>query len=368
MRAPPQTAGDRQTRGHNRERGNGRDWGGWTSVRIGAGIERLARDFTIEITRDWPGGEGNTSLAPRIQNGAKVEVLIGTDLVITGWVEATPVRYDAGSVSTGISGRSLTADLIDCAAAPDQLNGRTLVQIATALAQPFGIQVIDAGAPAGIISSIQPDHTETVIDVLNKALGQQQALAYDDESGRLVIGSVGSTRASTALVLGKNIISCSTEKSIAERFSVYQVAGQRAGNDDDFGAATTSALRARTVDAGITRYRPTSIQQTGQSTGASCIARAEFEERQRAARTDETTYTVRGWRQGDGSLWRPNQRILVWDPICGFDNRELLVSEVSFSKSNDGTTTELRVGPPDAYLPEPPDPKKAKRQTEEAPF
>lgn len=104
---------------------NGREWNGWTSVRIGAGIERLARDFSVEITRQWPGDEGITTLQPRIKNGSKVEVLIGDELVITGWVEATPVRYDSRSVSTGIAGRSLTADLIDCAAEPTQFNGRS---------------------------------------------------------------------------------------------------------------------------------------------------------------------------------------------------------------------------------------------------
>ena len=126
---------------------NGREWNGWTSVRIGAGIERLARDFSVEITRQWPGDEGITTLQPRIKNGSKVEVLIGDELVITGWVEATPVRYDARSVSTGIAGRSLTADLIDCAAEPTQFNGRSLVQIAQALAAPFGIEVVNP-APA----------------------------------------------------------------------------------------------------------------------------------------------------------------------------------------------------------------------------
>lgn len=220
---------------------NGREWNGWTSVRIGAGIERLARDFSVEITRQWPGDEGITTLQPRIKNGSKVEVLIGDELVITGWVEATPVRYDARSVSTGIAGRSLTADLIDCAAEPTQFNGRSLVQIAQALAAPFGIEVVNNGAPSGVIPDVQPDHGETVIEVINKILGQQQALAYDDPHGRLVIGGIGSTRAHTALVLGENILSCDTEKSIRERFSVYQVAGQRAGNDDDFGEATTSA-------------------------------------------------------------------------------------------------------------------------------
>ncbi|SKC22469.1 Mu-like prophage tail protein gpP [Kosakonia radicincitans] len=347
---------------------DGREWGGWTSVRIGAGIERLARDFSVEITREWPGGDEAKSLQPRIRNGAKVEVLIGDDLVMTGWVEATPVRYDALSVSTGISGRSLTADLIDCAAEPKQFNGQSLVQVATALAKPFGIEVVNSGAPSGAIPGVQPDHGETVIEVLNKMLGNQQALAYDDPRGRLVIGGIGSTRATTALVLGQNIINCDTEKSIRERFSTYQVSGQRAGNDDDFGAATTTALRAKTADAGISRYRPMAVQQTGQATGASCIARAEFEARQRAARTDETTYTVWGWRQGDGTLWQPNQRVIVSDPVCGFDNREMLISEVSFIKDRSGTLAELRIGPPDAYLPEPIDPKKRKKSTDKDPF
>ncbi|MCV5631219.1 baseplate protein, partial [Escherichia coli] len=153
--------------------------------------------------------------------------------------------------------------------------------------------------------------------------------------------------------------------------SVYQVAGQRAGNDDDFGEATTTALRARTEDAFIARYRPMYIRQTGQATGAGCIARADFEARQRAARTDETTYVVQGWRQGNGTLWQPNQRVIVFDPVCGFDNTELLVSEVTFTQDQNGTLTEIRVGPPDAYLPEPEDPgarKKKKARVQEDPF
>lgn len=46
---------------------NGREWNGWTSVRIGAGIERLARDFSVEITRQWPGDEGRVNDKKRLQ-------------------------------------------------------------------------------------------------------------------------------------------------------------------------------------------------------------------------------------------------------------------------------------------------------------
>ncbi|VFS40490.1 putative phage tail protein [Escherichia coli] len=83
------------------------------------------------------------------------------------------------------------------------------------------------------------------------------------------------------------------------------------------------------------------------------------------ARTDETTYVVQGWRQGNGTLWQPNQRVIVFDPVCGFDNTELLVSEVTFTQDQNGTLTEIRVGPPDAYLPEPEAPARGKRKKPE---
>ncbi|EGA6694618.1 baseplate protein, partial [Salmonella enterica] len=179
---------------------NGRDWGGWTSVRISAGIDRIARDFNVSITRQWPGGED----VPPVKNGDAVEVLIGDDLVITGWVEALPLRYDAQTIMTGIVGRSKTADLIDCSASPAQHNGKNLFLIASALARPFGVDVVDAGAPAAAVIEAQPEHGETVVDCLNRLLGQAQALAYDDERGRLVLGRPGSMKAATALVLGEN--------------------------------------------------------------------------------------------------------------------------------------------------------------------
>lgn len=328
-----------------------KEWRGWTRVRIGAGIERLARDFSVDITRRWPGDEGGTSLEPGIQNGARVEVLIGDDRVLTGWVEATPVKYDAKSVTLTISGRSLTADLIDCSAQATQFNGRSLIRIAEALAGPFNITVVNAGAPALPIPGVQPGYGETVLAVLNKMLGQQPALIYDNALGEMVIGRPGGELATTALVFGHNILSASADKSVSGRFSVYQVAGQRAGNNENFAAATTSGVRAKSSDPLITRYRPLHLRQSGQATIASCIQRAEFEARRRAAKTDGATYVVPGWRQGDGTLWQPNQRVIVSDPNCGFDRRELLIAETIYTQDQNGIRTELKVGPVDSWLP-----------------
>lgn len=341
---------------------NGREWGGWTSVRVSAGIDRLARDFNVAITSHWPGSPDGL---PQIKNGDAVEVLVGEDLVITGWVEALPLRYDGTSLTRGIVGRSKTADLIDCSAAPTQQSGKNLFRLASELARPFGIVVVDAGAPAATVADAQAEHGETVADCLNRLLGQVQALAYDDEQGRLVLGVPGSTEAATALVLGENILSCDTERSVRDRFSSYLVTGQRPGSDDDFGEATIAAIRQTSKDTGIARYRPRTLQQPGAATTDSCRSRCEFEARQRAAKTRETTYTVQGWRQGNGELWKPNQSVVVFDPLSGFDNETLVIAEVTWSQDNNGTLTEIRVGPADAYLPEPAKQKKKKKKSQE---
>lgn len=329
---------------------NGREWGGWTSVSISAGIDRVARDFNVTITRRWPGSSADM---PQIQNGDAVEVLIGTDLVMTGWVETSPLSYDGSQITMSIAGRSKTADLIDCSAAPTQQTGKTLTGIAESLAAPFGISVVDNGAPDTTVIDAQPEHGETVLACLNRLLGQVQTLAYDDPAGNLVLGSVGNIQAATALVLGENIISCSAERSVRDRFSSYQVTGQRPGSDDDFGETTISAVKQVIRDTGVTRYRPITLQQTGTATTSTCQARGEFEARQRAAKTRETTYTVQGWRQGSGALWAPNMRVIVWDPLSGFNNEALVIAEATYSLDENGSKTEMRVGPAEAYLPAP---------------
>lgn len=42
---------------------NGREWGLDVNS-YWCRIERLARDFSVEITRQWPGGDGVASLQP----------------------------------------------------------------------------------------------------------------------------------------------------------------------------------------------------------------------------------------------------------------------------------------------------------------
>lgn len=330
---------------------NRKYFGGWTDVSISAGIERLARDFNVTITRQWPSSGDNSETNIDVKNGDLVEVFIDDDVVLTGYVEALPIRYDAGALSMGIIGRSKTADCVDCSAVPKQYNGSSTVQVIQDLVKPFKLNVNNQGNDAGSLS-VQADQGDTVFDVISKIMGMQQIVVFDDEHGQVVIGDIGSDEAKTALVLGANILSADTEKSIKDRYSDYFVSGQSVSDDQNFGEATLASIKSSSKDDGILRYRPLIIKQSGDSNNGTCQERCEMEKTLRASKTREVTYTVQGWRQGDGTLWKPNQMVVVDDPLLGYDNEKLVIAEVKYSLSRRGTLCELKVGPIEAYLPD----------------
>lgn len=326
---------------------SGREYAGWLSVSVTAGIERQARDFSLSVTSRWPGA----SDVPRsIRPGDACELFIGADKVLTGWIDATPIRYDAQSVSIGVTGRSKTADLVDCSAinSPGQWRQAKLERIASDLAQPYGIAVVAEASTGPALAEHAIQQGETVFESVDRMIGQRQLLATDDASGRLVFAKVGSVRATTALVLGGNILSGDAALDYKDRFSEYRVKGQRSGDDSSFGESASEAS-GTAADKAIRRRRALIIKTSGQADSGSCRDRARYEAAHRAARSLTASYTVAGWRQADGGLWRPNLMVRVVDGLIGLDE-DLLITETEYSLSETGMVCRLRVAPRDGYL------------------
>lgn len=323
---------------------NGDSHEGWLDVRVTAGIERQARDFTLSVTDRWPG----SNVARRVKPGDLSELYFGRDKVLTGYVDATPISYDGSNISVSVSGRSKTADLVDCSAqhGSGQWRNVSVLHIAQELAAPYGVKVL-AEVDAGSIAEHQLDPGESVFESVDRLLTQKALLATDDGDGNQVLTRGGQRKASTALVLGENILSCSATLDFKERYSEYICKGQRAGNDQDFGAAAAQML-ARVPDSGITRHRVIELRTEGQGDLAACRDRVRWEAAYRAGKSYEATYVVQGWRQANGELWQPNMLVHVRDPLIGFD-LELLISEVEYAQGEGGTQCTLKVAPAAAF-------------------
>lgn len=374
---------------------NGIEYGGWKSVRISAGIERQARDFELEVTDRWPGQD---EIPRRIQPGDPCQVFIGDDLIMTGYVDATPIRYDGKSVSVGVKGRSKTADLVDCcpiesgkstaassgggqwkdvigpdgkkpnvvkpaATAVNQWRHQKMEVIAAGLAAPYGVRVIAEIDTGKVIPEHQVQIGETVFESIDRMMRLRHVLSTDNEKGDLVFIDVGSAgMAGIALELGKNLLSGSSELDYKGVFSTYICKGQRSGNDEQYGAdvaeeegeaeetnsTTVTGETATATDARAKRRRVLVIKQSGQADGGTCQDRADYERAHRAAKALQTNYTVAGWRQEDGRLWLPNMMVRVRDALIGFDT-DMVIAEISWLLDSQGLRTEIKVGPPDGY-------------------
>lgn len=373
---------------------NDQEYGGWKSVRITAGIERQARDFDLEVTDRWP---GQTDIPRRIQPGDPCQVYIGQDLVMTGYVDATPIRYDGKTVGVGVKGRSKTADLVDCCPIPsgestaasgggtwkdvigpdgkqpnvvkppaksaNQWRNQKMEVIAAALAAPYGVRVVAEVDTGKAITDHQVQVGETVFESIDRMMRLRHVLSTDNEKGDLVFIDVGSTgRAGTAIELGKNVLTGNSPLDYKGVFSEYIVKGQRAGNDEQYGSdvseeegsaeddsnTTVTGETATATDARAKRRRVLVIKQSGQADEGTCKDRAEYERAHRAAKALQTDYTINGWRQEDGNLWLPNLLVRVRDGLIGFDT-EMVIAEVSWILGKEGFRIEIKVGPPDGY-------------------
>lgn len=339
---------------------NGMDYAGWKSVRIEAGVERVARSFELSVTDKWP---GSAEQVRRIKPGDLCEVSIGDDLVCTGYADATPIDYDASGYTIMIRGRSKTADLVDCSAdtATGQFKGLKAEAIAKKLAAPYGLNVITETATGAVITDHQIQQGETVFESLDRIAKQRQVLITDNAAGELVLASPGSGgKASSALELGVNILSGSAGFDYSEVYSSYSVKGQKSGTDDAYGAKAAQSL-GKATDSSIKRQRVLVVRQSGQADNHTCQQRAQYEQQVRAAKAGEIRYRVAGWRQADEALWVPNITVAINDSLMDVQT-SLLISEVIYTLDDSGQTAELVVIAPSAFLTDPEEQAKADKR------
>ena len=160
------------------------------------------------------------------------------------------------------------------------------------------------------------------------------------------------TRATTALVEGKNIEFGRASYDNAERYARYIVAAQSAGSDELSGAAVAH-IQAEARDTNVRAARVLMLRGEGNLSISDAQKRANFEAVVRAARAGVANIGVQGWTQADGSLWPLNALVKVKSPHLALDGDMLIAGTVLTKDLSGGTMTELVLARPDAYIPEP---------------
>ncbi len=324
-----------------------------------------------------------------LQPGERVVIALDGEVVLVGWLDRVEVNYGPDKVSMLLSGRDVTGDLVDCAAAPDgpaEYSGLTLTELCARICAPFGISVtadVDVGAPFPKFG-IEP--AETAMSAIEKACRQRAVLAVSDGVGGLLLTRGGQGKAPAPLIFGENIQTLDATFDQSERYAEYICKGQggpassppamdrtatplTAAAPDRRPAPTSPAggrprvvTSARVSDPAVTRYRPTVLMAKTQSGGVSVQEQAEWKMRTARAKSESLRVTVQDWRAGepmgvtdDGNLtgeeprlWRINERALVDDPLSQA-SAELLIASLTWRYSKEGARTELRLCGCDAF-------------------
>lgn len=320
---------------------------GWQEVRIRLSLEQIADSFELVLTERWRESGERRPVVP----GEACTVAVGDELVLTGYLDEVLPDYDAESHTIVARGRSKAADLVDCSDTDTRFDGRTLVQIARALAEPYGIEVVDEVGATRAFRAYALEDGQPIAEALERAAQIRGARMVSDAEGRLVITHAVRREVTPALELGANIRRGSGQFSDRDRFHTYLVEGQTPGTDEWSGEQAATP-RGRATDPRVRKPRTTLLVCDTPADGADCRDRAELEARMRWARGRGVTYTVGTWRS-DAGVWRPGDLVHVRDEYLGLDEA-LLISDVQLVEGNDeGRFAELRVAPPEAFEPVP---------------
>jgi prophage tail gpP-like protein len=329
---------------------DGRSWSGWTEVRITRGIERLPSDFELHLTEFAP-----NERPIQFALGAPCQLLVGPDVVITGYVDRVIRQFDARSHTVVVTGRSKCADLVDCAAEwpGGQIVGSTVLEIAQKLAAPYGIEVYATGDPGPAIPKFNLMLGETPFAIIERLCRFGQLLAYDDPDGDLILSAVSKRQTASGFREGVNVIRASFAGAMDQRYSEVVSYQQSMATLNDVGEGGN--LQATINDDSVPRHRRhIIISETSGGIGWEIAGkRAKYEVSRRFGRGNQVQVTTDSWRDHAGRLYAPNKLALVELPTLQLPSSNLCIGEVTYRSGTGGTQCDLTLMPPQAFEPAP---------------
>jgi len=341
-------------------------------------LNSCARSFSFNATPKLPGNASLQNFHP----GQKIQITIGDDLVLSGYIDTTPVSYSASSVSLTVSGRSKTCDLVDCSVYPKDQNiafdqswsgagvyripssgsvvscpdvsaiswrGQQLGTILAQLVKPYGVRLINQGQDLSAVLNYDVTPEQTVLKALQDLTKKYDLWLCDDPNGDLVVTKKGYTETTERLILGQNVLEGSASFDASKLFETYQVLGQTKGTNTSFGAASSSDPQAFETNF-FKRRRFTCKKAEGQTASFDCLKQAQSSGNYDKAQYSALSYKVQGWRHiTDGRLWKINTLVGVEDTLLSISKASgrFLITKVTFNLSDGGMTTDLELIPPE---------------------
>lgn len=308
----------------------GQTVGGWKTVSIHAALNHAARSF--QLSAAFEAGASATHrlfelYAPIKIYASPVEDALG-DLVFTGHIFVRRPRVGPAYKDLTISGRSRGAQAIDCS--HRHKTGRFANMTPLAIAQ----ELDDLGV--GFRSDL-------TLDKIERAQAQPGASIFREverhgrDAGITLTGAaeggvdllrpgVKAPRAG-ALIGGVNIREATAEHNGENRHSEVRLRGQKVAGH---GRAATQ-IEAVARDRAVTLTRPLVLHHDGETDIGRLKKRAEAHRDRAAGASLKAQATIQGWRDDQGKLYAPGQKVWVEDEWLDI-RQDMLVESVNYAQ------------------------------------
>ena len=290
------------------------------SFSVSRTIDGVCGEFKIVISRPKSGKNP-------FKTGNIIDIQLDGVQIMRGKIYNVSLQGDATTDDIVLSGRDITADLIDSTVPDDSkvyTDGVNIFDIATKIILSKGlskdIQVINStGSPVksfifGSKEIISCRIGETVISFLQRYCRKKQLFLNTDAFGNLVFFKAKGVSTGNQIINrfkddNNNVIEYKTKYDITQRFNKYICKSQSSAL---WGESTEVNTDGEATDFAIDFGRELEFKMEEGSIDASeTRKRAQEESNVRRARGFEYLVTVQGFTQK--TLWRTNQFVQVFD-------------------------------------------------------
>lgn len=299
-------------------------------------------------------GMSGMDIPDGVAEGDDVVVKVGSDTVLTGYIDDIDEPVDKNGHTFTLTGRDRAADLLDGDCPIFSKQEASLKQIVAAIVHEFGIVNYKIKADTTRIrKKIAVDPGVSAWDALVHAAEANGLWPWFEPDGTLVVGGPDYSSPEVATLIlrkdgqGNNVLSLHRKKSMAERYSKVTVYSQAPGsNSGGMDFAANHAASGYATDPGV-RNRPHIVIDNECETNAACTARARKLIADARLKGFTLTAIVKGHRivapgqPSDGQLWKPMQRIRVISIPHKLDAVYFLMARKFKRNRREGTITVL---------------------------
>lgn len=327
----------------------GKALAGWKNARVTLGIERCPNDFELSMTERLPGAN-DTLMRP----GDACTVMLGKEQILDGYIERLTPFISGNQHTVYVSGRGRCADLVDCAAEwpGGQIVSASALSVAEKLAAPYGIKVSALADPGAPLPKLIVNVGETAFEVIERVCRFSALLPYEDSKGNLVLNRVANQQAASGFKEGVNVKAASITYAVDQQYSEYMVV--RMAMDALSDAGDAGNVISTVSNPAVQRHRRRVIVAEGGDPGINiAMQRGLWESSRRYGRSIQLRLSTDSWLDASGKLYAPNTMVNIDLPSLKAVGKRWLISEVSFRSGEGGTTCDLLIMPPEAFLPQP---------------